>query len=245
MTAARSSLAEVPLALLAGGLGTRVQQISTQVPKAMLEVAGQPFLAHVLTLLRRQGVARVVICVGHLGEQIEAYVGDGSRFGVAVEYSREGAALLGTGGALARARPRLGSLFWVMYGDTYLDVDFGAILEVFLATRALGLMTVYPNANRWDRSNVVFQDGKLLAYDKRRWRPEMAHIDYGLGLLREDALDLVPAGEPYDLADLYGRLLARGELTAFEVARRFYEIGSPEGLAETRAFLAGRPPATP
>jgi NDP-sugar pyrophosphorylase family protein len=235
-------MAEVPLALLAGGLGTRVRQVSERIPKAMFEVAGQPFVGHVLALLHRKGVRRVVLCTGHLGEQIEAYVGDGARFGLAVEYSREGPRLSGTGGALKRAGARLGDPFWVMYGDTYLDVDFAAILDAFRASPALGLMTVYRNENRWDRSNVVYRDGRLLAYDKRAWRPEMTHIDYGLGLLRPAALELVPPDAPADLADLYGQLVARGGLAAFEVSRRFYEIGSPEGLAETHAFLAGEPP---
>jgi MurNAc alpha-1-phosphate uridylyltransferase len=235
-------LADVPLALLVGGLGTRMRQVSERTPKAMFEVAGRPFIAHVLELLQWKGVQRVVFCTGYLGEQIEAYVGDGSRFGLQVTYSREGDHLLGTGGALKLAAPLLDETFWVMYGDTYLDVDFGAILQAFRDSSARGLMTVFRNENRLDRSNVVFRDGRLLAYDKRVWRQEMTHIDYGLGLLRRAALDLMPDGEPSDLADLYGALVARGALAAFEVRRRFYEIGSPQGLAETRAFFEQEEP---
>jgi NDP-sugar pyrophosphorylase family protein len=240
--AADAGIAEVPLALLAGGLGTRVRQVAERAPKAMFEVAGRPFVAHVLELLQRKGVRRVVLCTGYLGEQIEAYVGDGTRFDLQVQYSREGEHLLGTGGALKLAASLLDETFWVMYGDTYLDVDYGAILEAFRGSSALGLMTVFRNENRFDRSNVVFQDGRILAYDKRAWRPEMTHIDYGLGLFRRAALDLMPAVRPSDLVDLYGALVARGALAAFEVRRRFYEIGSPEGLAETRTFFAQERP---
>jgi NDP-sugar pyrophosphorylase family protein len=231
-------LADVPLALLAGGAGTRVQSISRDIPKALFEVHGRPFIAHQLDLVRRQGVRKVVICVGHLGEQTEAYVGDGATFGVRVEYSRDGSVLLGTAGALKRAERLLGPLFWVMYGDTYLDVSFDEVLETFRGSRALGLMTVFANENRLDRSNVVYREGRLLAYDKRTPTPDMTHIDYGLSLLRREALADVEAGARADLGDVYHALVARGAMMGFEVQRRFYEIGSPEGLAETRRFFA-------
>ena len=234
------TLAEVPLALLAGGRGTRLRGVADGVPKALIEVAGEPFIAHQLALLRRGGIMRVVLCIGHLGDQVEACVGDGARFSLSVEYCREGERLLGTAGALKQAASTLGRLFWVMYGDTYLDVDFGEILEAFRGSTALGLMTVFRNENRFDRSNVLFRDGRLLAYDKESPRPEMAHIDYGLALLREEALGPVPPGEPYDLGDLYRAMAGRGLLQGFEIRRRFYEIGSPEGLAETRRFFEPR-----
>jgi N-acetyl-alpha-D-muramate 1-phosphate uridylyltransferase len=233
------ALAEIPLALLAGGTGTRVQSISHRVPKALFEVNGRPFIAHQLELLRRHGVRRVVICSGHLGEQTEAFVGNGRAFGLEVAYSRDGEVLLGTGGALKKAEPLLGPLFWVMYGDTYLDVSFAEVLAAFRSSQALGLMTVFRNDNRFDRSNVAFRQGALLSYDKRQPTEDMTHIDYGLSLLRHDALAGVPPATRAYLGDLYHELAARGAMKAFEVHRRFYEIGSPEGLAETRRFLAG------
>lgn len=233
-------LATVPLALLAGGLGTRMQGISKAIPKALFEVAGRPFIAHQLMLLHRNGIRRVVICTGHLGEQIEAYVGDGARYGLRVEYSREGDRLLGTGGALKKAASLLDDLFWVMYGDTYLDVNFREIFAAFRGLSSLGLMTVFRNENRLDRSNVIFRQGRLLAYDKHVQRPEMTHIDYGLALLRQAALESMELDRPCDLADLYRVLVARGAMQGFEVHQRFYEIGSLEGLAETHRFFEQR-----
>ena len=233
------SLADIPLALLAGGAGTRVQSVSRTVPKALFEVNGRPFIAHQLELVRRHGIRRVVICSGHLGDQTEAYVRDGRDFEIEVTYSRDGEVLLGTAGALRKAAPLLGPLFWVMYGDTYLDVTFADVLASFRGSPALGLMTVFRNENRHDRSNVACRDGVLRAYDKRNPTADMTHIDYGLSLLRAAALEGVPAGIPADLGDVYHRLVAQGMMDAFEVRRRFYEIGSPEGLAETRRFLAG------
>jgi NDP-sugar pyrophosphorylase family protein len=231
------NMADVPAAVLAGGLATRLRPITEKVPKALVEVAGRPFIDHQLALLHRNGVRRVVLCLGYLGEQVERHVGDGSAWGLEVRYSHDGERLLGTGGALLRAAPLLGPAFWVLYGDSYMDIDYAAVLRHFLAGRHDGLMTVLHNEDRWDRSNVVFQNGRLLCYDKRAPRPGMTHVDYGVGLLRREALARLPAGRPCDLADLYTELVAEGRMVGYEVTQRFYEIGSPRGLAETEAYL--------
>jgi len=236
--AASLNIAEVPVALLAGGLATRLHPITTTIPKALVEVAGRPFIEHQLGLLQRHGVRRLVFCLGYLGEQVEAHLGDGSAFGVEVRYSFDGSRLLGTGGALRRAMPLLGPVFWVMYGDSYMDIDYAAVLADFAGRDALGMMTVLHNQNQWDRSNVVFENGRLRRYDKRVAVPEMTHIDYGVSLLRRPALERISPDEPYDLADLYRMLVSEGRMAGYEVTRRFYEIGSPRGLEETRQYLA-------
>src|SRR5438874_227821 len=202
----------------------------------MVEVAGQPFVDHQLALLARNGIHRVVFCLGHLGEQVEHHVG-GSRLGIQVQYSYDGERLLGTGGALRRALPLLGEVFWVLYGDSYLDIDYRAILDDFLARDLLGLMTVLRNDNHWDRSNVVFRDGRLLRYNKWQTTPEMTHIDYGASLLRREAVARLPESGFCGLADLYSDLVAEGRMAGREVTDRFYEIGSPQGLAETAEYL--------
>lgn len=233
----RWTMAEVPVAVLAGGLATRLRPITQTVPKALVEVAGRPFVDHQLALLARRGARRVVLCLGHLGGQVESHVGDGSRYGLEVRCSHDGERLLGTGGALRRALPLLGDLFWVHYGDSYMDIDYAAVLADFTGRDVLGLMTVLRNDDRWDRSNVVFQGGKLLRYDKRQTTPEMTHIDYGTALLRREAAERLPEGRPCDLADLYRALVAEGRMAGHEVTQRFYEIGSPQGLEETAAHL--------
>jgi len=227
-----------PLALLAGGLATRLQPITTAVPKSMVEVAGCPFIAHQLRLLARNGITDVVVCIGHLGEQIEAYVGDGRAFGCRVRYVSDGAQPLGTGGALRHALHLLGEQFFVMYGDSYLDIDFRAIYEAFLRARRPALMTVFQNGGRWDASNVEFVDGVIRRYDKVNRTPSMQHIEYGLHVLTAPVLAERPLGEPFDLADLSRELLARGLLAGYEVDKRFHEIGSPAGLAETNTYLS-------
>ncbi|MEW6517399.1 MAG: nucleotidyltransferase family protein [candidate division FCPU426 bacterium] len=228
-----------PLAILAGGLATRLQAETERTPKSLLQVAGKPFIDHQLEQLAGQGVERVLVCTGHLGEAIERHVGDGRAFGLSVEYSRDGERLLGTAGALHKALPRLDDIFFVLYGDSYLDVNLAEVYGFFRSTGKLGLMTVHENQNRWDRSNVVYRVGHIIRYDKQNPDPEMTYIDYGLSLFRREAFADTPESGVEDLSEVFRRLVARGELLGYPAARRFYEIGSPQGLAETRAYLEG------
>ena len=230
----------LPVAILAGGLATRLNPVTTTVPKALVDVAGRPFAEHQLDWLRRQGVERVVLCVAHLGEMIRDALGNGAKWNLHIDYVFDGGTLLGTAGALKRALPVLGEAFFVLYGDSLLTCDLPVIERAFRASGRAGLMTVFRNDDKWDRSNVLFRDGRLLRYDKVNRTPEMQHIDYGLGVLTDRALAPVPPDRPFDLAAVYQRLLADDDLAGVETTDRFYEIGSPEGLEETRAFLAGK-----
>jgi NDP-sugar pyrophosphorylase family protein len=227
----------LPIAILAGGLATRLRPVTETVPKALIEVAGEPFLGHQLRLLRNRGFTRVVLLVGYLGDKIEAFAGDGRAFGLRVEYAYDGPQLLGTAGALRRALPVLGDAFAVIYGDSYLPCDYGAALGAFTDSGKLGLMSVYRNEGQWDTSNVEFAGGRILAYDKANRTPAMRHIDYGLGAFQRAAFDNVPDDRSSDLAAVYQGLLRRGELAAWESPERFYEIGSVEGIGDLGEFL--------
>ncbi len=228
----------LPVAILAGGLATRLRPITTTIPKALVEVAGKPFIAHQLAYLKEQGISDVVMCIGYLGEMIEAEIGDGAAFGLRVRYSPDGEKLLGTGGALRQALPLLGDAFFVLYGDSFLPIDFLAVEKDFEKSGKPALMTVLENANRWDKSNVVYRDHQIVEYNKLETRPEMAHIDYGLGVLRREVLEIKPEGKAFDLAEVYHELSVEGQLAGHEVQERFYEIGSFEGLKETEEFLS-------
>lgn len=228
----------LPVAILAGGLATRLRPVTEKVPKSLLDVNGEPFIAHQLRVLKANGVARVVLCVGFLGEKVRDTVRDGKKFGLKVEYSFDGPNLLGTAGALKRALPMLGEAFLTLYGDSYLLCDYATIGREFHESNKLGLMTVFHNAGQWDTSNVEFADGRILAYSKKERTPRMRYIDYGLGGFRVNAFNRIPEGQPFDLADLYAELLKEDELLGVEVAQRFYEIGSPAGLEETARFIA-------
>ena len=226
-----------PLALLAGGVGSRLRAIAPDIPKSMIEVAGEPFISHQLKLLKREGIVRVVICAGHLGQQIQEFVQEGSQFGLHIGYSFDGEKLRGTGGAIRKALPLLGDLFWVMYGDSYLDIPFGPILKYFLDRQKPALMTLFYNRNQWDRSNVLFDKGVVRQYLKKNSSPELKHIDYGLSLVRQSAFEPWSQDETFDLAEVYSNLIAEEEMLGYEVSQRFYEVGSPRGLEETRAWL--------
>ena len=230
-------IAKVPVALLAGGMATRLRPITETIPKAMVEVAGRPFIDHQLDLLRRNGIRRVVMCLGYLGQQLEQHVGDGSSRGIEVRYSYDGEKLMGTGGAIRRALHLLGDVFWVMYGDSYMDIDYAGVLGHFDRSGADALMTVLHNGNRWDTSNVVFRDGRLLRYDKSNRTPDMHYIDYGVALLRREVAERIPTDRPFDLAELYTALVAEGRMIGYEVTSRFYEIGTPAALEETSGYL--------
>lgn len=228
----------LPVAILAGGLATRLRPITETIPKILVDVAGRPFGEHQIEILRAHGITRIVLCVGYLGEMVQAAFGDGSRWGVELHYSFDGEKLLGTGGALRRALPLLGKAFFVMYGDSYLVCPYETIEESFLASGKQGLMTVFRNENQWDRSNVIFRDGGIVRYDKKEQTPDMHYIDYGLGILRSEVLTPYPDDQPFDLSQVYQDLIDKGQLAGFEVAERFYEIGSHEGLEETRQYLS-------
>jgi NDP-sugar pyrophosphorylase family protein len=228
------------VAILAGGLGTRLGSIAGSLPKALVPVNGRPFLAHVIDLLKAQGFSRLLICAGHGADRMEREFGDGSGLGVAIEWHRDGPRLLGTGGALRAALGSLDEEFLVLYGDTYLDIDFAKVVAAFRDSGKAGLMTVFRNRGAFDQSNVVFKDGALLRYSKRERTRDMEYIDYGLAALRREVIAELPEGEICDLADLYSRLVDEGRMAGFEVGRRFYQIGTPEGLAETAAYLRAR-----
>jgi N-acetyl-alpha-D-muramate 1-phosphate uridylyltransferase len=228
----------LPVAILAGGLATRLRPITEKIPKAMVEVAGEPFVFRQLKYLRDQGIRQVVMCIGYLGEMVQHAVGNGSQFGMDVAYSMDGDVLLGTGGALKRALPLLGPQFFVLYGDSFLPVEFMPIERAFTASGKKALMTVLKNANQWDKSNVLFRNGELIEYNKRQPRPEMEFIDYGLGVLAGSVLGAYPDGEPFDLADVYHTLSLEQQLAGYEVHQRFYEIGSHSGLKEAETFFS-------
>jgi MurNAc alpha-1-phosphate uridylyltransferase len=229
---------DTPVVILAGGLATRLRPVTETVPKSMLMVKGEPFIFHQLRQLKRQGLQNIVLCVGYLGELIEAVVGDGAAFGLSVQYAYDGDTLLGTAGSIKQALPLLGDAFFILYGDSYLNCDYAAIHAAFQNSGKQGLMTVFHNEGQWDTSNVEFSEGALIAYSKKNLNQRMHYIDYGLGLLKACAFDGIALGQVADLASIYEQLLSKNELIGFEVKHRFYEIGSFAGIEELEYHLA-------
>lgn len=228
-----------PAIILAGGMATRLGDISRTTPKALIDVNGEPFIFHQLRLLKECGISRVLLCVGHLGEQIKERAGNGGNLDLEIQYSFDGPRLLGTGGAIKKVIKHIDApAFFVLYGDSYLECDYAGVQRAFEASGKMGLMTVFHNDGKWDSSNVEFIDGRILAYDKKKPTKRMCYIDYGLGVFRREAFAYVPENEPFDLATLQQDLLKADQLAGYEMFQRFYEIGSPRGLEETRQYLA-------
>src|SRR3990167_9630066 len=227
----------LPVVILAGGMATRLRPLTTAVPKAMLEVNGEPFIAHQLRLLQKQNIRNVILCVGFLAEQIRDFVGDGSQFNLQVDYVADGPQLLGTGGAIKQVLPQVERCFFVLYGDSYLNCDYAAVQTAYVKSQKLGLMTVFHNENLWDTSNIEYSDGEILAYDKTNRTERMRYIDYGLGLLNASAFQYAPCDQAFDLALIYQQLLQQHQLAAYEVTERFYEVGSFAGIEELGAYL--------
>jgi NDP-sugar pyrophosphorylase family protein len=227
--------------ILAGGLGTRMAPATEQTAKSMLRVAGHPFLKYQLDWLASQGVSDVMLCIGHQGEQIREYVGDGRRWSLKVDYTEE-PQLRGTGGALKLAHQAgaLDAAFLVLYGDSYLLVDVRDVWRFYNQQSEPALMTILRNEGRWDTSNAIFDGKHVTLYSKKpeQRRAEMRYIDYGLSVLTRSVIDSeIPAGVPYDLAELFYQLSLRGDLAGYEVKTRFYEIGSPAGLADFEQYI--------
>jgi NDP-sugar pyrophosphorylase family protein len=233
----RSSALQI--VVLAGGLGTRLGPVTGDAPKSLVPVNGRPFLDYELALFERSGIRDVVLCIGHLGDQIKRHCGDGSRFRLNIRYSEEREGPLGTAGAIRNAETLLANEFFLTYGDSYLLLDYRAVMDWFRQRDRLGLMVVYRNCNQLESSNVIVEGGFVKVYDKERRTPGMECINYGVSVLRKEAISLIPPGRQFSQEEFYQMLIEERQLLAFETSQRFYEIGSPAGLEEFRG-LAGQ-----
>jgi NDP-sugar pyrophosphorylase family protein len=227
-----------PIAVIAGGLGTRLYPMTKTIPKSLVGVGGTPFIDHQLRLFARRGLCKAVFCVGHLGEQIEAHLAEHGSQGVEVLFSHDGKVLCGTGGALRQALPLLGDEFLVTYGDSYLDIDYRAVVDAFRHSGLPALMTVFRNRDCWDRSNVEYESGRVVVYDKKNRTSQMQYIDYGLLAMRGESFEGWQNRSTFDLAELLGRMATDNCLAGYEIHQRFYEVGSQAGIADLDKCLA-------
>ena len=227
----------LPVAILAGGLATRLQHLSKDTPKSMIKICNKPFAQWQVESLVKQGVQDAVFCVGYKAEAIEDFMGDGAQFGLNIRYSYDGETLLGTGGAIVKALPLLGDKFMVLNGDSYLPTDFSPIEIAFLKSGKPALMTIYLNENTSETNNVVFQNGELLLYEKNHFLTEMKYIDYGLSFFTSNVFNSFKTVKPLDLSEICCELSKMRLLAPYEVKRRFYEIGSFHGIEEFTRYI--------
>lgn len=227
----------IPFIILAGGLATRLKPVTNTIPKALIHVAGKPFIYHQLELLNENNINQVVLCVGHLGEMIESQVGNTYK-NISIEYSYDGDVLLGTGGAIKKATSKIIDVFGVLYGDSYLPINYNDVIRHYYKSNQDGLMTVYGNLNKYDVSNVIFTNGNILKYSKTDLSPEMKHIDYGFSIFNKNVFESFE--NTFDLSKVIIQLIEKNQLAGYEVYDRFYEIGSFTGICELESKLQSR-----
>ena len=224
--------------ILAGGLATRMKPITEKIPKSLIELKGKPFIIHQLSYIKSQGIQKIVLCIGHLGHMIQSLIGNGEALGLDIQYSLDVDKLLGTGGAIKKSLPLLKEDFFVLYGDSFLPINYKNVEEAYVLSKKNALITIVKNNNQWDKSNVEFESGKLIEYNKHHPNQRMHYIDYGLSVLNQSIFNAYHENEPFDLSDLYHKLSLHHHLAGFETFERFYEIGSKDGLKETEDYLS-------
>ncbi len=227
------------MVILAGGMATRLGNLTKNLPKSLISIQGKPFLEYQLAFLNKSGIQDIVLCVGHLGTQIKEMFGAGSSFNVNIRYSTEDK-LLGTAGAIKKAESMLDDIFFTMYGDSYLFLDFKDVMSFFGSNNKLALMTVYENHNLYDRSNTAIEDNLVKKYSKTDVTPDMVYIDYGVNVFRKQAVSLIPENQYCSLETFFPQLIKANGLLAYEVRERFFEIGSINGVTEFTNYIKGR-----
>lgn len=225
---------DIPFLILAGGLATRLYPITQNIPKSLIYIDGRPFIFHQLDLLDSQGIQSVVLCVGHLGNEIFSAVGRHYK-NISIQYSWDGEKKLGTGGAVKRAITErlIRNSFGVLYGDSYLPIDYSKVVDFHKSSGKTATMTVFENKNLYDRSNVIYENEQVIKYDKKIQDEKMKHIDYGFAIYEPAAFSENQCGQEFDLSETIIRLVEKNQLAGFEVFERFYEIGSIQGIHET------------
>jgi len=228
------------MVLLCGGLATRLGNIAKDTPKSMIKIEGKPFLEYQIENLKKNSIKDIVLCVGHLSEKIKNYFGNGKEFGVKIRYSHDGKKPLGPIGAIKNAQSFLEDIFYIMYGDSFLMFDLKKVYSYFLKEKKMGLMVVYKNYDKYDKSNLIVKNNMVTGYNEYEKTKDMIYIDYGASLLRKKSLNLIPKDTYYTTGEFFTNLIKKHELLAYEAKKRFYHIGNPDALEEFRAFISSK-----
>jgi len=231
----------IPIIILAGGLATRLNDLTKSTPKSLVQINGTPFVIHQLNLLKKSGFSNIHFCLGHLGEQIENEIKKHPNYeDLNISFSYDGSTQLGTGGAIGKILDDLPDYFFVTYGDSYLKTDYNDIISFFEENKKASqnnLMTLYKNNNRWDHSNVIFDGKKILCYSKKKKLKNMIYIDFGLSIISKESFKLYNKNSIFDLSDYFAYLVKNKSLLGYKVENRFYEIGSFQGIKELEKIL--------
>lgn len=225
------------MVILCGGLATRLGDLAKNIPKSMIPIEGKPFLKYQIENLKKHSIKDIILCVSHLSGKIKDYFGNGEQFGANIKYSDDGEKPLGPIGAVKNAESLLEDVFFVMYGDSYLSVDFQKVYSYFTQNNKLGLMVVYKNYDKYDKSNLAVENGMVVGHRDNDKTKDIEYIDYGTSIFRKNALEFVPKNTFYSTKQFFSDLIKKEELLAFEAKERFYHIGNPDAIEEFRSFI--------
>lgn len=236
------SLARVrQAAVLAGGYGTRMLPLTASLPKPLISVAGLPFAERLLTWLREAGVERVLLLGGWHAEALVSHFGDGSRFGMEVEYSIS-APTTETARRLRRAASMLDQQFLLLYGDNYCPIDLGMAEAQWLSSRLPAQMTVYDNRDGYSRANVAWDEqGLVRVYDPDRSMAGLTGVDIGFLFLDREVVGLTGEENIGLGRALFPQLVERRMMRAYVTRHRYYGPAHPRRLEETEQFFGQAP----
>lgn len=225
------------IVIFCGGLATRLGSLAKKTPKSMMDINGKPFLKYQIKNVSKFGIKDIVLCVGHLSEQIIDYFENGEKFGVNITYSHDGERPLGPIGALKKAAHLLKNDFFIMYGDSYLSVDFNDVYTFHKKHDKPACMVVYKNQDKYDKSNLIIKENLVVGYGDKDRTKDMIYIDYGTSILSKKTLDSLKEDTFYSTGDFFSKLIKNNELLAYEIKNRFYHIGNPDALEELKQHL--------
>lgn len=225
------------IVIICGGLATRLGNLAKKTPKSMMDINGKPFIEHQIEMLKKQNIKNIVLCTGHLSEKIESYLGDGKNFGVDIKYSYDGGKRLGPMGAVKNAESILEKDFFIMYGDSYIFVDFNKVYDFYKENNELVCMVVYKNKNKYDKSNLIVENNRVIGHKDLKVEGKIEYIDYGTSILNKKSLDFIPKDSFFSTEDFFKKMIKKNQLLAYEIKKRFYHIGNPKALEEFRNFV--------
>lgn len=223
---------------MAGGLATRLRPLTNDIPKSLILIQGKPFLQYQIELLTRYDIKDIVLCVAYMGKKIEDYFGDGNKFGVKITYSYEKNKLLGTGGALKLVEPYLNENFFLLWGDSYVRLNYKEMHDFHLKnTNDFDVtIAIFYNIRNYDKSNIIYERGRIKKYEKNS-KDEMKYIDAGIMVFNKKILKRIPSGKVFQIEDLFHKLAKEEKLKPFLIKKRYYEIGSLKGLNQFKKFV--------
>ena len=218
--------------ILSGGKGTRVKKYTKKIPKCLIEINGKPFLYHQLEYLKKNNIKNVIVSVNYLGGKISSYLKKNIDF-INTKIVNDGKRPLGTGGAIIKSLRFLKKNFYIIYGDSYLNFN----LKKLAKKKNLATMAIFRNNNKYDKSNIELKKLGKIFYHKNNENKKLKYIDYGVSYVNKRIFKEIKKNIKFNLPDFFDEISKRNMLSGYKVIKRFYEIGSYNGIKDLKNYL--------